>query len=271
MLASPAPNALSTHRDAVLCIHGSAVSGRSWNPIAAVLGDRFDVATPDRLGCERGLSWPTGLAASLESEAQHLACQLGRQAGGVHVLAHSYGAAIALELALRWPQRVRSLTLFEPARFALLLHDAGSHAQCEEIVRVGGRVSLRARSGRTDEAAQMFVDYWSGAGAWAALDERQRSGVRACMPKVAAEFDATFADRTPPRRFAALGMPVRLMRGGASPAPVRRIVELLADLVPGADVVDLPGIGHMGPVTHPGAVVDNLPHWLSPADWRLAA
>lgn len=265
--AIPSPS----HRDTVLCIHGSAVSGRSWNPIAAVLGDRFDVATPDRLGCERGVAWPIGLAASFESEAHHLACQLGRHPGGVHVLAHSYGAAIALELALRWPQRVRSLTLFEPARFALLFHDAGSLAPRDEIVYVGGRVARLARAGRLDEAAVLFVDYWSGTGAWRALDERQRAGVRACMPKVAAEFDAAFADRTPLQRFAALTMPVCLMRGDASPAPVRRIVDLLADLVPGAEVVDLPGLGHMGPVTQPGRVVEALPQWLSPGDWRLAA
>jgi pimeloyl-ACP methyl ester carboxylesterase len=271
MPAFPASTSSPSQRDAVLCIHGSAVSGRSWNPIAAVLGDRFDVAMPDRLGCERGVGWPTGLAASFESEAQHLGCQLGRHPGGVHVLAHSYGAAIALELALRWPQRVRSLTLFEPARFALLFHDAGSSAQCDEILRVGGGVSQRARAGRTDEAAAMFVDYWSGAGAWAALDDRQRGGVRACMPKVAAEFDAAFADRTPLRRFSALAMPLCLMRGDASPAPVRRIVDLLAGLVPGAEVVDVAGIGHMAPVTQPGAVVDHLPHWLRAEDWRLAA
>lgn len=266
----PAAYPSSAHRDTVLCIHGSAVTGRSWNPIAAVLGDRFDVATPDRLGCERGVAWPAGLAASFESEAQHLACQLGRQAGGVHVLAHSYGAAIALELALRWPQRVRSLTLFEPARFALLFH-AVDGAAGEEILRVGTAVAQRARAGREDAAAALFVDYWSGAESWRALDERQRSGVRACMPKVAAEFDAAFADRTPLRRFAALDIPIRLLRGDASPAPVRRIVDLLAGLVPHAEVVDLPGIGHMGPVTHPGAVLANLPSWLSVTDWRLAA
>jgi len=262
---------IPSHRDTVLCIHGSAVAGRSWNPIAAVLGDRFDVAAPDRLGCERGVAWPAGLAAPFESEAQHLAAQLGRAPGGVHVLAHSYGAAIALELALRWPQRVRSLTLFEPARFAVLFHDAASTPQCEEILHVGRTVAQRARAGREDEAAALFVDYWSGAGAWRALDERQRAGVRACMRKVAAEFDAAFADRTPLRRFAALDMPVRLLRGSDSPAPVRRIVDVLAGLMPGAEVVDLAGIGHMGPVTHPGAVLDNLPHWLVPADWRLAA
>ena len=271
MLASPAPGVSSPRRETLLCIHGSAASGRCWNPVAAALAARFDVATPDRFGCVRGVHWSAGIPASFEVEARHLASHLCDAPQGAHVLAHSYGAAVALELALRWPHLVRSLTLYEPARFALLVDDPDATEAREEILRIGGRVSQWVRAGRAGDAAALFVNYWSGAAAWDALDERQRHVVLACMPKVAVEFDAAFADRTPRPRFARLAMPVRLLRGSESPAPTRRIVDVLAGLLPRVDVVDLPGLGHMGPVTHAQELIENLPGWLRPADWRLAA
>jgi pimeloyl-ACP methyl ester carboxylesterase len=260
---------VSSNRETLLCIHGSAATGRSWNTIAAVLGARFDVVTPDRLGCARDACWSAGTPASFEAEARHLASWLCPQ--GAHVLAHSYGAAIALELALRWPHRVRSLTLFEPARFALLFDESEPVEERDEILRTGGLVSLWVKAGRLGDAAQMFVDYWSGRGAWDALDERQQHAVRACMPKVAVEFEAAFADRAPLHAFERLTMPARLLAGEESPAPTRRIARTLARLMPAADLVELPGLGHMGPVTHPHELIDNLPAWLTTAERRLVA
>ena len=263
--------AAMSNRETLLCIHGSAATGRSWSTIAAVLGARFDVAMPDRLGCGRDGGWRAGAPASFEAEARHLASWLCERPQGAHVLAHSYGAAIAIELALRWPHRVRSLTLYEPARFALLFDESEPVAERDEILRTGGLVSLWVKSGRPGDAARMFVNYWSGPGAWDALDERRQRGVCAGMPKVAAEFEAAFADRAPLHAFERLTMPVRLMAGEDSPAPTRRIARTLARLMPAADLVELAGVGHMGPLTHPHAVIDNLPAWLATAERRVAA
>jgi len=44
--------------------------------------------------------------------------------------------------------------------------------------------------GRCEAAAEHFVDYWSGPGAWAALPPPRRQAIVTRMPKVNAEFGA---------------------------------------------------------------------------------
>ena len=84
-------------------------------------------------------------------------------------MGHSYGGSVALQMALLWPDRIKTLTLFEPVRFALLLADRDHEAIGQAIVGVGRRIGWHALSGRLEEAAALFVDYWSGPGAWASL------------------------------------------------------------------------------------------------------
>ena len=56
------------------------------------------------------------------------------------------------------------------------------------------------------------------------------------------------------RALRALEMPVLLLGGETSPAPVHAINALLASVLPRAASVALPGVGHMGPLTHPAEV-----------------
>jgi len=54
--------------------------------------------------------------------------------------------------------------------------------------------------------------------------------------------------------ISALPMPVLLLTGEQSTAAARGVVRVLHSLLPQAKVVELPGLGHMGPVTHPEKV-----------------
>ncbi len=258
-------------RERVLCLHSSAGSPRHWDPYLAVLAPRHDVVVPELIGYAGDAPWPKGAPASLDAEAQRLAPLLHAQP--VHVVGHSYGAAVALQLALRWPERVASLTLYEPVRFALLrgAADAASVALGESVVGVGRRIGMEVLSGNLHAAGQRFVDYWSGEGAWAALAPRQRDAVAARMTKVQAEFEALFADRMPAAAYARLAMPVRLISGTRSPRPAQRVCELLAARIAHAEHVVVPGLAHMAPVTDPDRVADHLPSWLQARHAPLAA
>ena len=164
-----APRARALER--LICLHCSGGTGRLWQPMVGTLGDRFEVLTPELLGYAGGTRWPTGTPVSLDAEAHALAPLLQR--GPVHLLGHSYGGAVALQVALRWPERVLSLTLYEPSRFALLFRRAATQEAAEAIVGVGRRIGMAVLSGRSEEAAQRFVDYWGADGAWAQLPAGQ--------------------------------------------------------------------------------------------------
>lgn len=157
----------------VVCLHSSAASGRQWQALSLWFDRALQVRTPDLLGYGADEAWPTGWPVSLADEAARLEPLLEADAGGVHLLGHSYGGAVALELARRRPARVRSLTLYEPVRFGLLLSDPTGPAGAEQIVAVARRIQMLVLSGRRHEAAALFCDYWSGTGTWAGLGGAQ--------------------------------------------------------------------------------------------------
>lgn len=255
-------------RERLICLHCSGGTGRQWSPMVGAFADRFDVLTPDLLGYGGGARWPTGTPVSLDAEAHALAPLLQR--GPVHLFGHSYGGTVALQIALRWPERVSSLTLYEPVRFALLLRRPATQEAAEAIVGVGRRIGMAVLSGRLDDAAQRFVDYWCGDGAWARLGDGARRALAARMPKVQAEFEALFADRVPAGAYRGLTMPVQLIGGARSPLPARQVLDVLAGELPHAERRVLAGLGHMGPVDAAPRVLAALTH-LAAAELARAA
>lgn len=49
-------------------------------------------------------------------------------------------------------------------------------------------------------------------------------------------------------------MPTQIIRGNRSPAPIRRIAELLATHLPLSRLATVVGAGHILPATHPAPV-----------------
>ncbi len=252
----------SDPRETLLCLHSSASSGRQWDTFAALLADRFRVVTPDLLGYSNPAGWPIGRPTSPDEEAEHVAPLL--PAGGAHLFGHSYGGAVALQLALRWPERVKTMTLYEPVRFGVLRQHASTQEAFEQILGMGRRIGLEVLSRNLREAGRRFVEFWSVEGAWDRLPGHRQQGLAARMPKVQAEFEALFADLVPLSAYARLAMPIHLMGGGGSPLPSRKVLELLAMKMPHASVKVVPGLGHMAPMTDPDEVAMHLPPWLAP-------
>ena len=52
------------------------------------------------------------------------------------------------------------------------------------------------------------------------------------------------------------------MTGSLSPAPTREIAALLASVLPRVELVELDGMGHMGPITHPERVNASIEQYL---------
>jgi len=94
-------------------IHGSGGNADSaWGPVRP-LGDRFELVTPNRGGYPPN---PPLERIDFDRQADELAPLLG---DGAHLVGHSYGGVIALLIAARHPDAVRSLAVSEPPAFAL--------------------------------------------------------------------------------------------------------------------------------------------------------
>jgi pimeloyl-ACP methyl ester carboxylesterase len=95
-------------------VHGLSGSATNWTDLAAMLSTRAAGTAVDLPGF--GLSRP--LASRDYSPAGHadaLLCFLAGRGRPVHLLGNSFGGAVALAVAARRPELVRTLTLVSPA------------------------------------------------------------------------------------------------------------------------------------------------------------
>lgn len=96
----------------LLAIHGLTGHGARWRYVAGHLPD-VAVAAPDLIGHGHS-SWAAPW--TIDANVAALAALLERTAAGpVPVVAHSFGGAIALQLAAARPDLVDTLTLLDPA------------------------------------------------------------------------------------------------------------------------------------------------------------
>jgi pimeloyl-ACP methyl ester carboxylesterase len=239
----------------VICLHASASSSSQWLPLMEELADRYCMAAPD-FHAHGKTGWPAVSGDAIAQDAALVAQVHG--AAPAHLVGHSYGGAVALAYALRHPERVLSLTLYEPAVWNVLTGDGGM-----EIRALAASVERDVVAGRGREAAWRFIDYWCGVGTWAGLPEARRERFAALMPRVVAQFAAIFARPAPLAGYAALEVPVLLLSGDAGPRCGPLAAERLSRTLPRAAWKRLPVLGHMGPTTEPGAVNRKIALWLA--------
>ena len=94
---------------AVVLVHGQPGAGADWELLAAQLATDYRVLAPDRPGWGSDTRPATGIAAN--ADALEAVLKAAPVEGPVTVVGHSLGGGIALELALRHPQRVGALVL----------------------------------------------------------------------------------------------------------------------------------------------------------------
>jgi pimeloyl-ACP methyl ester carboxylesterase len=236
----------------VLALHSSGMSGRQWRKLASSLSARHQVVLPDFLGCGGNPPWPADQPFHFSQDVAALA-ELTAQLPPAHVVGHSYGGFIASVYARRHPERVRSLSLYDPVAFGVL-HDAADAIGLADLARAERTPGFFDAGQGGDEAwMRTFVDYWQGEGAWAALPAEFRAGMLRVGKKVFYEVTTLLADRTPRADYAELRIPSLLLTGERSPPAARRVVALLADALHGRSSA-ITGAGHMGPISHPDAV-----------------
>jgi pimeloyl-ACP methyl ester carboxylesterase len=132
----------------VVCVHGSL----SWGTFAfraqRPLAEARSLVLPDRRGY--GASAASG-PPDFEVDADDVAALLG---DGAHLVGHSYGAVVALLVAARRPDAVRTLTVVEPAALAT----ARGNAAVEQLIGTLSDVNAAAGSLTPAEFVVRFLE-----------------------------------------------------------------------------------------------------------------
>jgi pimeloyl-ACP methyl ester carboxylesterase len=247
LLASPA----SSSATSVIALHCSGSGAAQWRKLGEALGPRHAFVVPEHYGCDSTGAWSGERAFTLADEAARTIGIIDASRGKVHLVGHSYGGAVALRVAVERPERIASLTLYEPSAFHLLkvMGSHGAHALAE-IIAISKLTADGVVCGDYRGAAASFVDYWGGRGAWQALRPSVQAALTRWAPKAPLDFRALLDDRTLASAYRNLRVPALIMRGQHAPVPSRAIAERLPMLLPAARLAIVEGAGHMGPLTH---------------------
>lgn len=240
-------------RPLVLCFHSFSSSAAQFDPLARRLAPGFTVRAADLQGHGTRAAWSGAREFMLADEAPPFEALLSGD-GEVHLVGHSYGAAVALRVAERHRARVRSMALYEPAIWGTLVHLLPAEPATREIEAVRDETIGFVDAGCFDAAAARFIDYWSGVGTWASLPDHKRPRLVATVRALRAAWIASFVDRWNTESLQSLDIPCLLLTGRRSTAAARRAIGLLRDLLPIATMVEFDDLGHLGPVTHPDKV-----------------
>jgi pimeloyl-ACP methyl ester carboxylesterase len=220
----------------LLLLHGAVCDSRVWRVELESLSDAFTVVAWDAPGCG-GSSDP----AEHFRMAEYADClarfidTLGLQAP--HVLGHSWGSALALELYRQRPDLVRSLVLvgayagwagsLPPVevekRLVFALRAAELVPKAFEPTSMPGLFSDAMPQDRADELAKV-------------MSEIRPSGTRA-MAHALAEADLREV-------LPHIGVPTLLLYGDADERSPLNVAEELHAAIPGSTLTVMPGLGH---------------------------
>jgi pimeloyl-ACP methyl ester carboxylesterase len=235
----------------LLLMHGGGLA--DWmTPLAAELHGRR-VIRMVRAGYTGG-AVPDGLTVA--DHARHAAILLHRlDAAPAHVVAHSSGAAIALQLAVDSPAAVRTLCLLEPPFLDTLVDPSDIEGVRAAFGPVIGAVMAATARGDFAAAFDAFMPLVCGPRYREVMDATLGANV---VDDAANHSGAFFTSEMP-----ALGgwtfdpavtRPVVLVQGADSPPPLHRMVAHLAGLLPRATVETVANAGHLMPLTAPAAL-----------------
>ncbi len=245
--------------EAVLLIHGSHIAD-AFLPLTleVSLADRYRLIRYRRRGFA-GSDPHTG-AFSIEQQAhdaQALLKHLGVERA--HVIGHSYGGAIAVQLAIEAPSLVHSLVLLEPAIFP---------AEIASTVKEMSAPTFEAyRAGDAAKAVDLFLSMVSGSD-WRTEVEKTVPGGPEQAEKDAATyfeveslalekwtFDGAGASR--------ISQPV-LYAIGSETLPLLEVVKQhFQSLIPHTEQVVVPGVNHSMQMQDPKGVAAPIADFLA--------
>jgi pimeloyl-ACP methyl ester carboxylesterase len=222
----------------LLLLMGLGAPGEVWELHAQAYERHFRCLLVDNRGAGHS-DKPDGPYATAQMARDALAVLDAAGVERAHVAGISMGSGIAQELALAAPERVRSLVL------------VASWARCDAYMRAvfGSFRHLRAVASPADFVQMLQLWIWAPQPynqRARELLEAQAVAAEGYMPLHAfqAQCDAC-AEHDTLERLGEISAPVLLTSGDADIFTPLRLSEEMEDLIPDAELLVLPGCGHV--------------------------
>jgi pimeloyl-ACP methyl ester carboxylesterase len=156
----------------IVLVHGSTNDYRAWNSQFSVFSASYQVVAvslrhfyPER--------WDgTGTDFSIEQHAQDVAALIKKlNLGKVHLVGHSRGGAVVIEVAKTHPEVIRTLVLPDASIEMPVPETAEAKEAADFTKNLIGTLQENLKTGEPAKAAEVFVDMLNSPGAWPKLPE----------------------------------------------------------------------------------------------------
>lgn len=238
----------------VVFVPGSWATGSAWNSVLDRLGNRFRTVKTSLPGYGGTRGSRTAADCSIDRSSEAVEAVIRRAGGPVHLVGHSYGALVCLDLALCGLMPLMSLTLIEPVAFGLL-RQAGELSLYEQFATIRDDYFRSFESGDR-EAARQIVDYLDMPGRFASLPPRAREQIIAKTPTHISDMRSKFDPTT-----ASLGnilLPTRVVRGGRTTPALLRCADILSRALANASLHTIGDAGHFMTTTHSAELAEHI-------------
>jgi pimeloyl-ACP methyl ester carboxylesterase len=240
---------------ATICfVPGSFSTGSSWRGIAAPLSARFRTVSTSLSGYGKTAERRLSGGDHMEDELDILDAVLRRIDAPTHLVAHSFGAWVALLFAARRPSQLLSLTLLEPTGFQLL-------ALCDEAAlneHVNQLVHRYVNDWQNGDAfaVRQIIDFYGGEGAFTAFPEPMKQRLASQTATNILDWLSGYASPTSLAELGSIRMPIVIACGSNSHPAMKRCTQLLTHHLSNAEFKMIEGANHFMMGTHAKEVTD---------------
>jgi esterase len=223
----------------ILCIHGGGSSAAMWADAIEELAKLGRVIAYDRRGCARSERPEPYERTTVAEQADDAAALLDAlEATPAVVIGRSYGGAVAIDLALRYPDRVRALALLEGDALGL------SPTGLEWTRAIADRLREVAAQDGSDAVYEALIGEVLGEGAWDSFPDEARRVLTQNGPALLAELRYVDEPMPDAAAFTTIDKPTLLVAASDSPPEQRDMTEAMARVLPNARTVLVAG-GHL--------------------------
>lgn len=247
----------------IVLLHCSLAHGGAWKGVMKLLSPDFKLYAPDLPGQGQSQDWDQKILFQDQSVIATVGL-LNEIGEPCHLIGHSFGATVAMRIALEFPELVKSLILFEPVFFGCL-QDAKNPMYEEWSVREKPYTDLVER-GDFEGASKAFMELWGTGAKWENLPSSQRSYIKDRIHLIAASSRSIITpgkNRMRLSDYEKVAKPVYLLEGENSPPVISEVQKTLEHTFPNALSNIIGNSGHMAPITHPKEFSDEVRRFLT--------